>query len=255
MTNKTPLFSDLCHFVWSFHQKKWTHHGVFPSFKAAADSCQNGRENRTDAIAGSEVRSIQNHGRFDFDPRDYPLLVWLARAFQDSAKLFDLGGSVGVGFYAYKRFISYPQSLRWVVCDLPQVCAAGRRLAVERNADCLDFTEDFAQAADSDILLSCGALQCLETMLDSLLAKLRRKPKHLLLQRVPLGDAPTFYTRVSLDDNALHPYRIQSEQELFQSLSAEGYKQVDHWRDSRVCKIPFHPRLTVNGYHGAYFKL
>src|SRR5262249_6260688 len=114
-----PVLWDLYWHFWGFPRKLKAHRGVFKSFKDAAAICPAGKP------LGYNQELIANHpdpamltarqeiGRFD--PRDYPLLVWLARALEDSSNVFDLGGNVGLGWYAYRRFLRYPQTLRWLV--------------------------------------------------------------------------------------------------------------------------------------------
>jgi hypothetical protein len=81
-------------------------------------------------------------------PNDYPMMVWLSNALDDGArKLFDLGGHVGISYYADQPFLRYPPELSWRVCDVPAVAQAGRRLAARRDQfHQLDFTERFEEA-------------------------------------------------------------------------------------------------------------
>src|SRR5436305_1048893 len=66
-------------------------------------------------------------------PGDYPMIHWLGRAFESgSRRVFDLGGHVGIAYYAYRRYLDYPASLSWQVHDVAAVMASGRRLAGER---------------------------------------------------------------------------------------------------------------------------
>jgi putative methyltransferase (TIGR04325 family) len=249
-----PLLWDLYAYFWTFHRRGGSHRGIYESFEAAAAACpkpeRHGRDQNEDGVA--ELAAIQKIG--SFDPRDYPLMVWLGRAFEDSTTVFDLGGSIGLGYYAYGRFIHYPASLRWIVCEVPQMCRTGRRIASERKAADLEFTEKFSRADGMDIFLSCGTLQCLDLPFLRLFSTLKRKPKHILLQRVPLGNNPTFYTIQKSDAAQIHPYRIENRQEMFNGLAVEGYRLVDEWKDSKTVKIPFYPRRKLDGYCGAYFQ-
>ncbi len=257
LSRPRSVLRDFYGYFWAFQRKVRTNRGVFESFRAAAASCPTGKRLGYDqhVVAHSNpvnLTSPEEIGRFD--PRDYPVLVWLARAFEDGTTVFDLGGHVGLGYYAYRPFIHYPRSLRWVVCEIPPVCVAGRQFAAEREAPGLEFTEDYNRCEGADILLTCGALQFLEFPLAHLLSGLRRKPKHLILHRVPLGDVPTFYTLQNIGYSYC-PYRVQNKQELLNSLAAQGYQLVDSWRDSKEFRIPFHPRQTVNGFQGIYLRL
>jgi putative methyltransferase (TIGR04325 family) len=63
-------------------------------------------------------------------PADYPVMFWLEKFIGEGCrKFFDLGGHIGVSYYAYQLHIGYPQDLRWTVCDVPAVVAKGRELS------------------------------------------------------------------------------------------------------------------------------
>lgn len=200
----------------------------------------------------SQLTARQSIG--GFDRRDYPLLFWLARVLGEGRTVFDLGGNVGLGYYAYERFISYPAGLSWLVCEISQICKRGELLAKERGITNLTFTEDFSLCENRDLLITCGTLQCLPWTLGSLVAKLKAKPRHILIHRVPLTEGPTFYTVQNIG-YAFAAYRFQGKGELFDSLTALGYKLIDSWKDSREAFIPFHRERSIQGYSGAYFKL
>jgi putative methyltransferase (TIGR04325 family) len=189
----------------------------------------------------------------DFEPRDYPILFWLARAFRQSKTLIDLGGNVGHEYYAYRRFIRYPEGLKWTVCEVDEVCEVGQKLAREQKASGLQFTNDFQQAGGAEIMLTCGTLQYLQKDLSEMIAPLSLAPRHLLINRVPLGDGPTFFTLQNIG-YAFGAYKIQNREAFINSLSLLGYRLIDQWRDARYCHIPFHPGLTVKGYSGFYFR-
>jgi hypothetical protein len=66
---------------------------------------------------------------------DYPGLFWLGRSIDAGlTRVFDLGGHIGIKYYAFRRVLSYPDSLRWTVCDVPSVVEQRPRLAAQREA-------------------------------------------------------------------------------------------------------------------------
>src|SRR5690606_19469725 len=47
-------------------------------------------------------------------PSDYPAMLWLEKAFAQGVRhVFDLGGHVGVSYYAYQRYLRYPEGISW----------------------------------------------------------------------------------------------------------------------------------------------
>jgi putative methyltransferase (TIGR04325 family) len=188
---------------------------------------------------------------------DYAALFWMKSAIVESTCVFDLGGNVGLECYAFEKYLRYPGNLRWIVCDVPEVTRLGRKLAQERNMTRLTFTDDYRLADGSDILLTAGTLQCMETDLSEILSQLSRKPRHLVVNRVPLFDGKAFCTVRDLLPVML-VYRVFNRVEFIESIQANGYKLIDAWEIVEpACGafvIPFHADKTIRNYSGLYFR-
>src|SRR3546814_9186296 len=79
------------------------------------------------------------------------------------------------------------------------VMAAGRRWAQGHDAERqLSFTDSVEHADGQDILLSTGALQYLDYTLPELLQRLRRKPRHVLVNLTPMHPDRSFFTLQNL---------------------------------------------------------
>jgi putative methyltransferase (TIGR04325 family) len=253
-----PFVWDLYLYFWFFPRVPRGHRGVYQTYAEAAATCPKGR------AVGYNQKVISEHpdpakltagGKIGaFNSRDYPLLVWLAKAFRDGKTVFDFGGNLGLGYYSYGRYIDYPEGLKWVVCEIGEICKVGRKIAEEKGAKNLVFTEDFSEADGVDIFMTCGVLQFLEDSLVTRLKKLKRLPRHLFVHRTPMGDGPTFYTLENIGFTFV-PYRIENQQELWRDLEGLGYELVDSWFDGKDFRIPFHPKNTAKGYCGGYFRL
>jgi putative methyltransferase (TIGR04325 family) len=194
------------------------------------------------------------HPLFRFHQSDYPLLLWLNNALKDSLRVFDLGGSLGFSYYTYGIYISYPEGLKWISCDVNEAVIAGKELVKELNLGGLEFTTNFSDANGVDILLTCGTLQYIEPALAVLLKTLDVMPQHLLVNQVPLYDFKQYVTIQNLTHSYV-PYKIQNRSEFIKGILDLGYKLVDSWHDQRTCSVPFYPAHSVNGYHGFYFRL
>ena len=112
---------------------------------------------------------------------DYPVLFWLGSILKPGLKVFDLGGHIGVGYYAYQQYLNYPEGLRWLVCDVPEVTLAGKTLAEKRQEVRLTFTSDYSAVDGYDLMLASGSLQYIEESLAELLKPINHKPCILLL--------------------------------------------------------------------------
>lgn len=172
---------------------------------------------------------------------DYPTIFWMADAFLNGmTTVFDLGGHVGIKYYAFRRVIAYPEHLRWTVSDVPTVAAAGEALAVERQCSHqLKFCNDLAGANGVDILLLSGSLQYLPVEMSEILSPLTRKPRRVILNITAAHAKRTTYTLNSIGC-AVCPYRVQLSDEIISGIRQQGYRRRDIWRnDGKPIKIPF----------------
>lgn len=184
---------------------------------------------------------------------DYPVLFWLNQLLKENVKVFDFGGNVGIHFYLYEKYISYPLGLEWLVCDLPEIVYCGKDIA-EKEEKQLIFTCEFEQANKADIFLASGSIQYVECLSVSL-SKLSNKPQHLLINRLPLYDGDKFVT-LQNGGKVFYPQYVFNKKEFIDSLENLGYELVDIWEDLvDSCMIPFYLEKSVPFYHGLYFKL
>lgn len=227
--------------------------GVFSSFAQANLSAPRtkpwGFDNRNYAVEFEDRRTRV----FSFD---YPMLFWLRQLLRSTCVIFDYGGHVGTHFYAYRKYLTYPPGLRWMVCDLPAITQAGRVLARHEGVRGLEFTNRFADAEGSDVLIAAGSLQYVEDpRLPALLGKLQRLPSHLLLNKLPLYDGPEFVT-LQNGGPAFHPQYVFNRQEFIERLESIGYRVEDEWRvETHSGYIPFHPDRSFPYHSGLYFTL
>ena len=186
---------------------------------------------------------------------DYPVMLWLGKLFDaGNASVFDLGGHIGIAYYAYQRYLRYPDALRWRVFDVASVTAAGAAWAREHDAQQrLTFTEQRADANGCDILLASGSLQYLDYTLCDLLDTLPQPPRHLIVNLLPVHMSEAYFTLQNMG-TAYCPYRITAEREFVDALKARSYVQQDRWENpDRTCRIPFHPAHSLDRYFGFCF--
>jgi putative methyltransferase (TIGR04325 family) len=238
---------------WCFDRPGSVHRyrGVYSTHAAAAAAMPPKELHGFDHASVAEF-FIDTH--FVFNPSDYPNLFWLLSILQPGQTLFDLGGGVGQCYYLYQRLLHLPQQVRWLVCEVHAFIEPGRRLATENKAEGLAFTTDLQDANDAAVLLTNGSLQYIETDLSQLLAGLKKLPRHLLINRVPLYDGETYYT-VQRSQHSYVPYKVMNLAAFIHGMEELGYEKVDQWYLFRFLRIPFHPRNFVTHYWGFYFRL
>ena len=93
--------------------------GVFRSHAEAAAAAPETRPLGYDHVDAATMY----HDRLErVYPSDYPMMLWLENAFADGARqVLDLGGHIGIAYYAYQRMIPFPADVAWRVHDVPAV--------------------------------------------------------------------------------------------------------------------------------------
>jgi putative methyltransferase (TIGR04325 family) len=187
---------------------------------------------------------------------DYPVLYWIERIVQntplDRIEFFDFGGNLGIHFLSYSSYLDFTISLKWVVCDLPEIVKLGQ---IQNRDPRLTFTTDFQLASGSDIFLASGSLQYEEVDITLKINSLEQKPKHLLINKLGLYDGKKIVT-LQNGGRVFYPQYIFNWDDFIQSFKLIGYELIDSWEDNvGNCYIPFHPEVNVPCYHGFYFKL
>ena len=229
--------------------------GVFDSFAAARAWLPPNPEFNNDALA-TEYVEVRTQQVFAYD---YPVMWWLDRAFRESARsVLDIGGSVGVHYYAYRFYIDMPPGVTWRVVEVPAIAPIGRELAIERAASGLSFIDDLEKAlanADVDAWISAGALQYMENARPGdLLKRSMEMPMHLLLNKLPLYEGDDFVTTQNIGAVSFAPMHVFNRDRLIHGIEALGYTLRDRWAvHERSLYLPGYPDRSFPSFTGLYF--
>jgi putative methyltransferase (TIGR04325 family) len=247
---RTPYVHDRF-LEWEFRRREQSFRGIYDNFLDAVQAAPSG------PLVGYNHKEIAliNEGELEtLNQADYPVLFWMAPLLEHARQIFDLGGNIGVAYYVYRHYLTFPDALRWTVCEVPATAEAGRTLAAEKGERQLLFTADRADAATCDLYFTAGALQYIEEPFAAIIARLPRRPRHIILNRVPLWTGPRF---VTLQNNGKWtvPYKVDNQDEFVRGLAGLGYDLIDHWRINRQLEVLTSPEHRVENYHGMYFRL
>jgi putative methyltransferase (TIGR04325 family) len=229
-------------------------YGLYPDFAAAR------------AAVPPSTGYDNEHLAEEFIPRldktfgyDYPVMFWLSRAFAQGARsVFDIGGAVGVHFFAYQKFLPYPAGLTWRVCETPGMAHAGRKVAEGRPSSGLTFVESVdAPEGDADVWLSAGTFQYIENgRPGQLLARRTKRPAHLIFTKLPVSDGEGLITCQNIGKDAYSPFQVFARAQFVAEVEALGYRLVDAWSvPERGFFLLGHPEATVGKFSGFYFAL
>jgi putative methyltransferase (TIGR04325 family) len=225
--------------------------GVYPTFAAAQAVIPQGKSVGYNSTEAANI--FRTYPVLRKRPTDYVTSFHLQHLLKKGARLFDFGGSVGIAYYVYKQYLPVPEGAEWLVCDVPAIVEVGRERALEEQSDGLKFTTEFKDADGSDVLITAGTLQFVETPLAAQLSALKSPPPYLLINRVPAWDGEHFYTLHRIGE-FFCPYQIFNRREFIASLGALGYKLVDSWDcPESTLSIRLRPKLRLKNYQGFYF--
>lgn len=230
-----------------------SHYGVFDSFEHARAWLPPSPEFDQHALAAEYVNE-RMHRIFEYD---LPVLDILRRAFDQGVRsVFDIGGSVGVHYHAYRDHLFYPDGLRWTVFEVPSICEVGRRIALAHDATGLRFTDRLEPwTIDADLWLSCGALHYIEDAHPaSLLAACTSPPRHLVFNKLPLYEGADFISAQNIGAGAFSPHYVYNRERFITDVQRCGYRLVQQWTvPERAFYLPAHPERCFDSYTGLYF--
>jgi len=223
------------------------HWGRFPSYAQALAAIPPTRRSGWDFEESAKLW-VDN-----IDPviaSTYPVLFWLRQTLNKGSSVLDLGGSIGLSYYGYRRFSKLPEDLQWTVVEVPHIAQQGRLVAEREQAAGLHFEEDLANAPACDVLLSAGAMQYLELSVPEMLARLKVLPKYIVLNKLPVSDADEAWTLQNYGPGVA-PMRLYNRSSLIGAFEQAGYRLVHSWAVENLdCLIPFHPDAYIGSFSG-----
>lgn len=200
-------------------------HGVFDSFEAAASHAAS----YGDSGCNNEASASLHLDNMRVDAHDYPAMLWLERSFQEGMRsVFDVGGSIGVKYFAFAKALPLLDDVIWTVQDVPAVVVMGKTMALELGvAHNLRFTDHMLAGDGAQVLLASGSLQSLPRLLSVELADWSMRPRRIIVNNTPIHATREFFTVNSIG-TAFRAYRIQTQSSLVQQFMSLGYTMKDN---------------------------
>jgi len=226
--------------------------GIYPSYQAAMSAVPQSRQSGWNTDNSAKLWS--DH----IDPvrlSTYPVFFWLNQLYRDNHALVDAGGSIGVTYYGYKRLGRLPPGATWTVVEVTKIAEEGTRIAQREQAVGLSFLDRLQDVRRCDILISCGAMQFMETSVPGMLEALPEKPRYLILNKLPMTQYDDFWTLQNYGP-AVTPNRLYNERKFLEYFNGHGYQLRDRWDVQDLdCIIPFYPERYLKEFAGFVFEL
>jgi putative methyltransferase (TIGR04325 family) len=226
--------------------------GFINSFWGVYQSADEARADATPSLAG-DWNVIGLHA----DLSDQMTLEHVARlvadVLQPGMRVMDLGGGFG-GLYYTLRDIGYvPPRTVWRVVEVPALLPRARAIAIERGAAHLSFSHS-GNGFAPDMVIAAGYMQYVHDTLDAFFAMLAPSVQHVMINKIALTDAASFWTLQNLGA-ANVAYRIYSEEDVRAAIARSGFKTRDRWEVPELSiDIPFHPERRVRALSGLWLQ-
>jgi putative methyltransferase (TIGR04325 family) len=227
-------------------------HGYFLSQSAAQNAVP---KTRSLGYDNSDSAKLYTE-RLQIDDYDYPALFWIKDSFDRGLRqVVDLGGSIGIKFYAFSSSTKFPTDISWTVVDVPSVVEEGRRFAVTHAAPSnLRFSTSIPSNG-VDVLYVSGALQYLPQTLREILEVRQELPRRIVINTAALHDSKSFFTLNNIG-TAICVYRIHERSTFVKEIESLGYSLRDSWLNvGKKMTIPFELGLDIENYSGFCFDL
>lgn len=187
-------------------------------------------------------------------PSTYMVFFWLSKLYGAGQHLVDLGGSIGLTYYGYRRYSGLPDGARWTVVEVPSLVRQGRQVAEREQAVGLAFLDALPAAPPCDLLLSAGAMQFMECSVPGLLERMAGRPRHILLNKLPVTTGEGFWTLHNYGP-AVTPMQVYNRDAFVGYFEQAGYRLKDSWDvEDLDCLIPFHPERFLRCFSGYLFE-
>ena len=226
--------------------------GVYRSYQEALDAIPASQRDGYDSDAAASLYT-EWLDVFDYD---YPAMFWIQRALLDGMRhVLDLGGNLGIKYYAFRKHCVFPADLRWTVVDVPAVVRRGRDFALQRgDAEHLTFAEHLPTDPAYQVLFASGSLQYLPRSLPEMLSDAAGKPKWIVVNITPLHPRHTYFT-VNSFGPGFCAYRVQERNAFLRDVEASGYTVRNEWKNvGKVLDLPFDPGYGLDHYSGVCFE-
>lgn len=256
---KIPFVKRLyARYLWSGRMDLF--YGIFGSYaeaeRFAANAGKVGWHDQT--LAEVLVRDPEIEAPSVFQTSQYAVMLWLSKLLKPGGSVLDFGGAGGIFYEICARFGLLKPPLNWHVVDMPDMVERGRERHAALGSDMISFGSDVNEAPPAQIMLMLGMIQYLPDPFGetgpSILDGLAVLPEHILINKIPISDAPDAWTTQHHVSSVI-PCRLFNRAKFMAYFEQRGYHLEDRWLVAELqAEIPFHPDRTLHYFEGLYFR-
>lgn len=192
-------------------------------------------------------------GPLPTQPSIYATAFWLSQILRPGDRVVDLGGGAATAQRIYAARAPLPEGVSWTVVETPAMARVGAMLTASGDIHDVNFVDSLDAVGECDVFFSAGAMQYMRDGLDIALDALKKRPRAIIFNKLPLSDTDDYWTLQNFGP-AVSPYRVWKRDDFVHAIRARGYRLFDSWEVNELsCDIPFHPELCVPTFSGLTF--
>ena len=195
-------------------------------------------ERATRDVLESKMEYERDGTTFVSKPNKYPLGDVLENTLRNSGKILDFGGGMGGTFLANREILER-KNIAYFILEQASFAEVGKRLAREYRLPIIFRSRISSQLLSNvDVLILSGVIQYIGDYKSKIHKLISRKPKVIVLDRIPLSTAETkIWVQRNLgyyQTSTTYPVHYFNKLELLAQF--QGYDVIQEWHS------PFDPK-------------
>lgn len=150
-----------------------------------------------------------------------PLTVAMICGSNESVKILDFGGGLGIGYMTLVESLTSCQNIKYSILEVPEINRVGMTLLGNR----VEYIENLPSSNDFDLIHSASALQYIDNWQGLLEQLMLLNPKYIYLSDVFAGAINNYVTLQNYYGSRI-PHWFLNFQELRNVFEKQGYKLI-----------------------------
>lgn len=175
-----------------------------------------------------------------------PLTVAMMRGSNQSVKILDFGGGLGIGYMTLVESLPSCQNIEYSILEVPEINKAGTGLLGNH----VKYIENLPLSNDFDLIHSASALQYIDNWQGLLKQLMSLNPKYIYLSDVFAGAINNFVTLQNYYGSRI-PHWFLNFEELRNVFEKQGYRLIMKSYATSL-RLTTHDILPMDNFPEAY---